>query len=244
MGIFQQMPPVSVGVHVHKFGYNSDVDASTGADEDVIAVGGTQYLPSAGVAGASINITSGSGDDDGTPAPGGTGARTLVIQGLDANGYLQSETVTLNGAANVNPTGTYLRIFRAYVATVGTGLTNAGAITIADGSGTFAYIPAGAGQTLQATYTVPADYAAGHLLQWYLTIASKTAAYVDAVLRAKPNGGAWRTFEWVGVHSTNPFIYNYPMPLKVDPLTDIAITVVGASGDNLPISAGFDMFLR
>jgi hypothetical protein len=238
--IRQLQPAISIGDHVHKFGYNADVDAFTSTAEDIIAAGGAQYWPASGVAGASINITSDGAEDD----VGGDGALTLTIQGLDANGRLQSETVIMTGAVAVNPSGTYLRIFRAWVATAGVTGTNEGNITIADGTGTFAYIIAGTGQTLQAAYTIPADYSAGFLIQWYISIASRTAAYIEATLRTCTNGGAWRVQEWIGAHSTVPFVYAYPIPSRYPPLTDIVATVADASADNLAVSGGFDLYLR
>lgn len=116
--IVQNKPPIYVGDSVQKFGYNPDID-TTSDPEDVIFGGGTAYFPSSVVAAANIDIASDSSNDDGNP--GGTGAQTLFIQGLDSNYMLQSETVTLEGTDNANPANDYLRIFRAYVVTSGTG---------------------------------------------------------------------------------------------------------------------------
>lgn len=66
----------------------------------------------------------------------GTGARTVVVEGLDSNFDYQSETITLSGASAVDTSNTYLAINRAYVATVGSGKVNAGNIDIqVDGGG-------------------------------------------------------------------------------------------------------------
>ena len=45
----------------------------------------------------------------------GTGARTVLIEGLDENYDIQSETVTMDGTTNVVTTNTYIRLFRMTV---------------------------------------------------------------------------------------------------------------------------------
>lgn len=242
MPLTQMLPLLDWGDHIHKFGYNADVDASTGSDEDIIAAGGEQYFPASVVAAADIDIASSDAADDAA----GTGARTLFIQGVDADYMLQSEIVELDGTTDVHPTKNYLRIFRAYVVTAGSGGTNAGNIQIDDGAGNvFAYIPAGYGQTLQAAYTIPADYTnGGYMLQWYVAIDSKIAAYVNACIQVREYGGAWQTKEVIGVSADGPLVYTFAIPIHYPAKADIRLRILDASADNLLVSGGFDLLLR
>ena len=138
-------PRVFAGT-VRKFGYNADVDAGT---EDIWIGGGSLNWPSAA---AATNIISSSTDDDASPA---TGANTVTVEGLDANYQLVRETAEMNGQTQVALTTQFLRVFRAWVATAGTGLTNAGNIDVRHTTTILARIGTGDGQTLQAGYTVP-----------------------------------------------------------------------------------------
>lgn len=63
-------------------------------------------------------------------ASASTGAKTLTVVGLDADKALVTEAVTMNGQTKVVGTQTFSRVIGAFVATVGTGLTNAGDIYI------------------------------------------------------------------------------------------------------------------
>ena len=110
---------------VRRFGHNADVGTSL---EVVSDAGGTQaYLASAEI----LQVVSSDADDD----AGDTGAITVQISGLDANYVLQSETVTLNGTANVATTKSFLRVWQAQVLTAGTTGTNEGTISIKDNAG-------------------------------------------------------------------------------------------------------------
>lgn len=245
--IVQIRPAISVGRTVHKFGYNPDVDASTGPDEDIIGTGGSSYLPETATAAASINISSSDAEDDPVKADTnpGTGAHQIMIEGLDADYREQSEVVTLNGTANVNPVNDYLRIHRAYAQAVGTTGTNVGAITIADGTGTFATILAGFGETTRAMYTVPANYSAGWLLDFDATLADTQSQYAEGILQYRCNcNSAWRTFHVFNVTSDGYYEHQYRMPLKLEPLSDIRLRIFNAGADNLPIAGSFTIYLE
>lgn len=98
----------------------------------------------------------GNANDDAT----GSRARTVVVEGLDANFEPVSETITLAGAsASSATTASFIRINRAYVEDCGTyHSSNQGAITIENSGGgtTLALIDANRGETQQGIYTVPA----------------------------------------------------------------------------------------
>ena len=67
----------------------------------------------------------------------GTGARTLLVVGLDANYNKQTDTVTLNGQAPVNTNKTFIRINDLIVTGVGSTGSNEGNIHVSDSADTF-----------------------------------------------------------------------------------------------------------
>ena len=89
----------------------------------------------------------------------GTGARTMMITGLDANFNPLSEVITMNGVTPVQSVGTYLRVNGLNIMTSGSGHTNAGDITLRlTGAGaTQAIARAGYGYAKSCVYTVPAN---------------------------------------------------------------------------------------
>jgi len=154
---FDQLQMIAEGLDpsrslVHKFGANDDVGATA---EDIWTPGGTYTFPQAA---ETVRIKSGGNAAD---AAAGAGAREVTIVGLDENWNLVSEAVATAGASqSLATTATFIRVFRAYVSSVGTyGAANTGAIQIENTTSTtvLAYIGAGLGQTEMAIYTVPAN---------------------------------------------------------------------------------------
>jgi len=135
-------------------GYNSDVDTSW---EMITPVGDLSYPA------AALQMTVSSSDANDTSA--GTGARTVLITGLDANYAVISESVTLNGQTAVTTTNSFLRVNGLLVTTAGTGLANAGIIYIGTGTVTsgvpatiYNVIAIGYNNTTSSQYTIPAGY--------------------------------------------------------------------------------------
>ncbi len=130
-------------------GTNADVDIA--ASETVWPTGGTYVFPTAVVP---VEVVSSSVND----TSAGTGARTVTITGLDGAGAFQTETVTLNGTTAVATTLSWLRINTAQVATVGSGLTNAGTISVRHITDTPVYCTIAPGENASgmAVYSVPA----------------------------------------------------------------------------------------
>lgn len=85
-------------------------------------------------AGVTLGISSGSASD----TSAGTGARTVVVVGVDTSGIQRTVTLTLNGQTKVTDTSGYsfVAVNLAYVATWGSGLANAGKIYIYDSTDT------------------------------------------------------------------------------------------------------------
>ena len=107
-----------------KFGSNDIV----GAVEEVIwDAGGTYVFLTAA---ETMDIVSTDADDNGT----GSGARLLIVYGLNADYIETSQVITMNGLTPVTTDTAFLRVFRAIVLTSGTDSptadANEGTITI------------------------------------------------------------------------------------------------------------------
>ena len=136
---------------VNKFGFNNDVD--TAAPEDIWSNGGL-YPYATFLTPQSLEVLSSSAADILTS---GTGAWSINIMGLNANGAPQSFNRTLNGTGVVVIPGTWTAVNRAFILTTGSGGVNAGNINIrvAGGGQVVSQIPIGRGQTQQCVYRVP-----------------------------------------------------------------------------------------
>lgn len=235
---------------VDKFGHNPDVDTLT-VPEDVWDGGGLYPWPAAA---AATTIQSDDPVDDGTPAPGGTGARTVLVQGLDTNLALISETVTLNGVAAVALANEYFRVFRAYVVTAGSGGVNAGNITVQHGATVLAQISIGVGQTLMAIYTTPVSIAGvampvARLTSYYVEMGRQLNATAEVALiqrDATSSEPAWNTKvdHHINSNGTSAIQRKFSIPLELQPGTDIRWTCNEVSANNTDVSAGFEITLR
>ena len=227
---------VSGTSYIEKFGMNTDVDAN----KETIWDGGDiySYVSTA----ETVAITSTLGAD----SAAGTGARTVEIQGLDANHTLVYETLTVGGGAG---TQEFLRIFRAKVVTAGTSGINEGTISITssdtstvlaqigvDGTGSNA---AGRGQTFMALYTVPAGKTA-YLTQWTVGCGKQNTDAVATFL-AKPEGSAWNAKDIITVSATT-YAKDYKIPLQFTEKTDIEVRAYSTTNNSL-VSSTFNLIL-
>ena len=219
--------------HIIKFGENLDVDGSM---ETIWDGGGLYtYLTSAGV----LTVTSTDGDD----AAAGTGARTVTVEGIDANYNQVSETLTVGGGAG---SVEFFRVFRAFVATSGSSGTNEGTISIAQGATTLAQIRSvgsptstGLGQTFMSLYTVPAGYT-GYIYQFNISTA-KADGDVFLVKRGHNDNGTWRSQDIVHVNE-NSIERNYKFPLKIEEKSDIEVRALSTT-NNMKCAATFCILL-
>jgi hypothetical protein len=130
-------------------GHNPSVELP--GPEDVWPGGGTYAWKQAA---GPMEIVSTSTSD----AAAGAGARTVEIQGLDANYELLTQVVTLNGTTPV-PIGSLLRVNSAVVRTAGASEMNVGTLNVRDVGGAAVVrmiVEAGFSRPAQAIYTVPA----------------------------------------------------------------------------------------
>lgn len=151
---------------VYKFGANSAIGAS---EEDVCATSGVITLPTS----AAVASVAYSGNDNSSS----TGARKVMVEGLDSSFDTASEEVELtSGGSPQTTTQTFMRVFLAYVSEAGayataysgSGGTNDNDITISVGGNVQVTIKADRGQTQTTHYTVPAGKTA-YLLDAHAT---------------------------------------------------------------------------
>ena len=233
---------------VYKFGYNPDI--ANGSTEVIWSLGGN-YSGFTDTA-QTVQAFSYSTSDDIT----GTGARTVVIQGLDQDFNMASETVSLGQIQGTGPyaaleasnptTTTWRRVFRAYVASTGscsetamlTDCDNVGEIRIANATNnvTFASIPAAQSQTLQATYTVPAGYTA-YLKKITITVdtANKIAEIAlfqitDADRVAAPFGAKRKV--WSGIQAQGHIKQDFDYSVSFAEKTDLFLVAVGGQNNS------------
>jgi len=226
--------------HIYKFGQNSVVGNSV---ETIWQQGGLySYPPSA------TTMTVSSSNTNDTSA--GTGARTVLISGLDGDYNEISETITLNGQTAVTTTNSFLRVNRAIVLTAGSGGANAGIIYVGTGTVTTG-VPAnvyttingdGTNQSLQAFWTVPANYNA-YIHQTNISTgnSSNNPAVLKTLLVARPHGGVFNTKEVIVLTDGN-HLQNYSFPITLTEKTDIEFRAESSSGSvDFDVSASMNI---
>ena len=232
---------------INKFGHNATI--TTASDPEDIWTGGGLYAFFPTTA-QSMEILSSSTND----TSGGTGARTVIVYGLDSNWDEQSETLTLNGTTPVNLVNTYIRMFRAVVLTAGSVETNDGNLTVRiQGGGTTAiFIAADDGQTQQAIYTIP-NGKSGYFIKGYVGISESGGAFSgdeSAVFKwkARPNNGtdgAWQTKGQIESLNRGDSTWQYAYGIPAGPLpgkTDIRLECTEVT-TTMGVVGGFDIVL-
>jgi len=219
-----------------KFGNNADINGSL---ETIWSYGGLYVYPTSAI---QMSVSSSSAND----TAAGTGARTIVVSGLNAQYAEISETVTLNGQTAVLTTNTFIRVFRAFVVTAGSGGTAAGTIYIGTGTVTagvpatvYAEIVLGENQTLMAIWTVPAGYTL-YLNQGIFSAASNNAAqYVLSKFMVRPFGSVFRNAADITANS-NVISYDFKVPLAISEKSDIEARAIALAGTNFYVTASFE----
>lgn len=219
-----------------KFGNNADVN---GLLETIWSYGGLYAYPAAATA---MKVSSSSAND----AAAGTGARTVIVSGLDQDYNEASETVTLNGQTEVLTTTTFIRVFRAFVVTAGSGGTAAGTIYVGTGTVTagvpatvYAEIFLGDNQTTMALWTVPAGYTLYITSGTFSAASNNSTHYVLSKLMYRTFGGVFRNAADITVNS-NVFHYDWEVPLALPEKTDIEVRAIALTGTNFYVTAAFE----
>jgi hypothetical protein len=214
--------------NVTVFGFNSDVDQTQ------VSVWPLQSLISFPASALQMTVSSTSAND----TSAGTGARTIVVQGLDANYNEVTETVTLNGQTAVTMTTAMLRINYAYVATAGSGNSAAGDIYIGTGTVT-AGVPATVydiikldyNNTTTGSYTVPAGYTAYMSQGLFSTGQASGSTQVQGRLLTRNLNNIPMT---AALTTLNNGVANYVFeyPLAIPEKTTVEATAIGSANNN------------
>jgi hypothetical protein len=209
---------------VFKFGYNGDIDDS---EETIWDVGGLYAYPASAVT-MTATSSSGATDED----------VEVTIQGVDASYNELSETVTLDASGTATTTGSFLRVYRAFVSS---DTASAGNITIANGGTTYAYISASDQQTLMALWTVPAGYTA-YLFQvdtTAFTVQNNKVATIRMLTREL--NGVFRTQNKFDLFEGS-YHLDITCPQPIPEKTDIEFRAIADSSNaDLRVAASFDI---
>ena len=210
------------------FGFNPDVDTAQ------VSVWPLPSLITFPAAALQMTVSSTSAND----TSAGTGARTIVVQGLDANYNEVSETVTLNGQTAVTMTASLLRVNYAYVLTAGSSNSAEGDIYIGTGTVTTG-VPATAydiikydyNTTITGSFTVPAGYSAYVSQGLFSAGQAGGSNQVQGRLLTRGTDNIRRT---AAVTSINNGVadYLFEYPLAVQEKTTIESTAIGSSNNN------------
>jgi hypothetical protein len=210
------------------FGFNSDVDTT---QVSVWPLPSLIPFPA-----AAIQMTVSSTNTNDTSA--GTGAQTVVVQGLDANYNEVTEVVTLNGQTAVTMAASLLRVNYAYVATAGSGNGAAGDIYIGTGvvtagvpATTYNIIKFDYNNTTTGSYTVPAGYTAYVSQGLFSSGQAGGSNQVQGRLVTRGTDNIRRT---AAVTTLNNGVadYAFEYPLAVPEKTTIEATAIGSASNN------------
>jgi hypothetical protein len=210
------------------FGYNGDVDQT---EVTVWPHTGLIAHPATAI---QMKVSSTNAAD----TSAGTGARTVLIEGLNASYNETSEVVTLTGQTAVTTVNSYLRINYATVATAGSGQSAAGDIYIGTGTVT-AGVPATVydiikfnyNDTVTGHYTVPAGYTA-YLMQGMFSAgqASGSTSIQGRLLTASADG--IRRTAAITTLNNGVADYAFDFPIAIPEKTDIEATAIGSANNN------------
>ena len=234
--------------HINKYGRNPDCGQAASAT----AVNIGRSIWDGGIAGAvnwlepTVSRIHQLKSTDVNDTSAGTGARTVMIYGLDKNYAFFNETLTLNGTTDV-PTSSFTMIYRMRVMSAGSTGWNEGTITIkADTDNTItAQITIGNNQTLMTQFMIPAS------MKGYMTNFSGTlkktggvAKFADIFLMSKAFGEVWRVRESGSLASDGQNKFSHPFaPEKVFEEKEIIELVANPSADGQDVSGSYDLIL-
>jgi hypothetical protein len=227
------VPPFVAKQSYAKFGYNPEIDTGS-VPEDVWSAGGVLVWP--GSAAVATVVSS-----DANDAAAGTGAREIVLVGIDGNNDEVRETVALNGTTPVNSTAQFLFVNSAFGQAVGSGGVNAGTIDVSVGGNLVKQIAPGDGQCQCSHFAAPNALFSGEAA--YIT-------QIDATLGR--NANAWALLQLVTqipgetVRVRNVFVatggdgvdLNPGSPVRLQPGERAWMRVTNVSASNEAVSAG------
>jgi hypothetical protein len=233
---------------VAKFGRNPDLDPGS-VPEDIWSNGGVYTGHNVNSA-QPVQVFSSSAADNGVSSPAGTGARTVVLEGLrlPTSTAYETDTITLNGTTPVLASINFYRINRAWVTTAGSNQANVGTITIRQSittSNVLAIISPEIGQTQIAAFTVP-DQTDFLIVAFEIQLVRASGSAGSGTLAVQTReylSGSWRTRRNYALSSGAPISDDLQVPLVVGPQHDIRLRCTQISDTNTIITGLFSGFL-
>jgi hypothetical protein len=211
-----------------QFGINNNV----GQANETIWIGSSLY--SFPTSASVLKVSSSSASD---AYPSGTGAQTVLIDGLNAAYERVSEVVELNGQTAVNTANSYLRVNKMIVLTAGSGGTSAGFIYA--GTGTVnAGVPdvivnqtgLTANETESGFYSVPAGYTA-YINMWTMSSGNITPdEWTRFTLRVRPFGGVFGIKAQYYIQGSGIYECKAAYPIAIPEKADIDIWGYASDG--------------
>jgi len=221
------------------WGANEDIDTAT-VPEDIYLAGGVFIPPTTyrvhNIVSSSVNDTS-----------AGTGARTVHIYGVVSTG-LADEIVTLNGVTPVATVNSYSDIYIMFVATAGSGNTNAGQITataVTDATVTCQINVNSFNSIRKAIRLIPPGYK-GYLYEWEAGMEQSTSSSsARVILMTKESGGIFitRSIHSLSNSGNSHEKDTFRVPLKLEAGTWVKCQCTTVSSNNTFIQAGFNLIL-
>lgn len=217
-------------------GINTDVDVGTVPEDLTRSNSGTIYFPTTA---ATISVVSSSAND----TSAGTGAKIVLLEGLNSSWDEVTEYVTMNGVTPVVSTNSYLRINFARVVSSGTGKKNAGNITFTHGATVMRTIIAGESQAHALVFSVPRYhelFVNFFRFQFNRAGGAGFAEVVNKVFVSDANTIYLGTFHVLSEQSPETsLVIPEPSTTRVPEKCDIWYSVTSVSTNNTNISGAF-----
>lgn len=235
-----------IGYHkpYFRFGFANSIGTSQQTIASFITAGNTYVYPASATV---MKVSSSSASD----TSAGTGARTILVAGLDANYNQINEVVTLNGQTAVNTTNSYLRILYTEILSVGSGAAQAGTIYVGTGVVT-AGVPATVYWTSEASYnnwafagyTVPAGYTA-YVTSYTITSQSTTANInVSAALVIYEYGNGYPEIQSTArMTADGNFDRHYDYPFAIGEKSDFELRAWATTGSAVNVTGEIQFVL-
>jgi len=208
---------------IQKFGLNSAV----GTSFETIWDGSNTYTYPSSAGTATVTSSDTSSDNGGT----------VLVEGLDSNYDLASETLTIGGSAGST---SFIRVFRATMITANTGTANVGNVTVTVSSTSVAIITATYGQTLMCVYTVPRKYNA-YLMQIDVGSSKDLENEIRFITKKVSNGNVFQTKSFITTRG-GFMEKNFHIPIVIEEKTDVELIAKGSA--TTAISGGFELILE
>jgi len=188
-----------------------------------------------GAAPGVVSVMSDSDDDTAL----GTGARGVVLEGVDSELRPLVEVVLLDGTTPVLTAGSFTRLHMMTVVDSGSGARNAGTITGTVSGDILSVIRPSVSRQEQATWTIPSTWGNGAILgQTTIFVGEPQNTVVDFTLQIRPLGSnTWIQALSSSVHSQAPLIVGSETPFVFSPGMDLEFVATRSTRNNAAVFA-------